>query len=61
MLSLGIGKEFLHNCIIYSFSRLNCYNAWRIIREYTIHHPPSISILFFIEKTTLQRLLQGVK
>jgi hypothetical protein len=57
MLSLEIGKEFLHNCIVSSCFKVNLSKS---LEEYKGIHPPSRSI-FFIEKATLQRLLQGVK
>ena len=58
MLSLEIGKEFLHNCIVSSCFKVNLSKS---LEDYKGIHPPSRSIFLIIEKASLQRLLQGVK
>jgi len=58
MLSLGIGKEFLNNCVVSSCFKVNLS---KFLEEYKGIHPPSRSILIVIEKSILQRFLQGVK
>jgi hypothetical protein len=46
MLSLEIGKEFLHNCIVSSCLKLNLYKS---LEEYKGIHPPSRSILLSLK------------
>jgi hypothetical protein len=47
MLSLDIGREFMHNCVVsYCFK----VNLSKYLEEYKVIHPPSRSILIFIEK-----------
>jgi hypothetical protein len=58
MLSLGIGKEFLHKCVVSSCLKVNLSIS---LEEYKGIHPPSRSILVSLKKVILQRLLQGVK
>jgi hypothetical protein len=41
VLSLGIGKEFLHNCVVSSCFKVNLSKS---LEEYKGIHPPSISI-----------------